>query len=131
MPWNASGQAERRRQAIEDHPGRQHVTTRCGHCRPHGGRDRGPDSGRFTFTGTLRAGQAALAQHRLEQHPELPPLHEDAKTTRRKQRAELVGHHALNVADTPLRHLATPEELREREILRRLVRSDLPAIEKA
>lgn len=118
MPWTASASEQRRRQAIEDHPGRQHVTTRCLHC---SGR-------RFKFTGTLRHGQAALAAHRLEQHPELPPLDEAAKTTRRKQRAEAPGKHPYHVVDTAPRHLADPQELLEREILRRLNRTDLPAL---
>jgi hypothetical protein len=120
MPWSSDGQKERREQAIVDHPGRQHVRTCCLFC---------PTRGRtaFVFTGTLWEGRAALAKHRAEKHPELQPLEQAMQRTRRRLRSDYTGERSYSVDSAP-RHLSSPEELAEREILRRMTRSDLPAL---
>ena len=121
MPWTSNGQKERREQAIVDHPGRQHVRTCCLFC---------PTRGRtgFVFTGTLWEGRRALAEHRREKHPELEPLEQAARQTRRKLRGQSPGNTGYRV-NTTTRQTSSDAELAEREVLRRMVRSDLPALE--
>lgn len=95
--------------------GEQQVTTRCLHCN------------RFRHKGTVPAGQKKLQQHRDKVHPELEPLQQALqRSSRIVRRHKKVG---ITTNPGPTRADSTTTELREREVLRRMSRQDLPALE--
>ncbi len=128
MPQMArAGQGARIKRAwAEQHErelAKQRVTVRCAHCTGSG---RG-----FKFTGSIAEAGARFADHRARAHPELAPLEQIRASQRRHRRVEVTKQAAgqVTVGYTGRREFASPEELREREELRRLVRSDLPPLD--
>jgi hypothetical protein len=108
---------------------KQRVTVRCAHCTGPGNHGR---IGRpFQYTGPILEAQQRFAQHRARAHPELPGL-EQIRVQQRRHRRDGVTKQASGqfvVSYGTRREFATPEELREREELRREVRSDLPPLD--
>lgn len=103
---------------------KQRVTVRCAHCK-------GPGR-RFKFTGAVREASERFAEHRAQAHPELTPI-ELCKTTQRRSRRRAAVGMASNTRDGfyARREYQSPQELREREELRRLARTDLAPIDEA
>jgi hypothetical protein len=107
---------------------KQRVTVRCAHC---SGRGNGSRRGRpFQFTGPIREAHERFAVHRAEAHPELTPLDKLQTSQKRTQRRAVGGKmSAPREGNYAKREFQTAEELREREALRRLTRSDLASID--
>lgn len=101
---------------------KQRVTVRCAHCTGKGNHGR---IGRpFQFTGPVHEAQQRFAEHRARAHPELPTLEAKAKAQRRLQR-QVPGVSRTRGGYHARREFLDPDELREREVLRRETRSDL------
>lgn len=121
--WEIQARARRQRQELAD---RQRVTVRCAHCPQHG-------AGRgFKFTGPVGEARVRFAEHRAKAHPELVSLDQAKLEQAKKRRIRTSKEQAIRANGyMQRREFLTPDELQQREILRREARSDLPPLDTA